>query len=118
MLKLSNVCQSECKLLKSNYDKINYILITEDENKLYFYTGIPTVAIFDLVFDFVENSINQSDTCKLSQKETFIMILLRLQLGLFEQGLAYRFGVSQPSVSRNLHKLLPILATRLSFLVT
>ena len=44
---MSNDCQSEYKLLKSNYDNINYISITEDENKLYFYTGMPTVAIFD-----------------------------------------------------------------------
>ena len=59
LLKLSNDCQSEYKLLKSNYDNINYKSVVEDENKLYFYTGIPTVAIFYLVFDFVENSINQ-----------------------------------------------------------
>ena len=64
---------SECKLLKSNCDNINYKSVVEDENKLYFYTGIPTVAIFDLVFDFVENSINQSDISKLTKKETFIM---------------------------------------------
>ena len=44
---MGNDCQSEYKLLKSNYDNINYISITEDENKLYFYTGMPTVAIFD-----------------------------------------------------------------------
>ena len=57
LLKLSNGCPSEHKLLKSNYDNTNYKSIIEDENKLHFYTGIPTVAIFDLVFDFVENSI-------------------------------------------------------------
>ena len=61
LLKLSNDCQSEYNLLKSNYDNINYKSITEDENKLHFYSVIPTVAIFDLVFDFVENSkINQT----------------------------------------------------------
>ena len=59
LLKLSNDCQSEYELLNSNYDNINYKSVVEDENKLYFYTGIPTVAIFYLVFDFVENSINQ-----------------------------------------------------------
>ena len=96
LLKLSNDCQSEYKLLKSNYDNINYKSVVEDENKLYFYTGIPTLAIFDLVFDFVENSINQSDISKLAKKETFSMILMRLRLGLLEEDLAYRFGISQP----------------------
>ena len=117
LLKLSNDCQSEYKLLKSNYDNINYKSVVEDENKLYFYTGTPTVAIFYLVFHFVENSINQSDISKLTKKERLIMILMRLRLRLLEQDVAYRFGISQPSVSRNLHKWLPILATRLSFLV-
>ena len=46
------------------------------------------------------------------------MILMRLRLGLLEQDLTYRFGISQPSVSSILHNWLPILATRLSFLVT
>ena len=69
MLKLSNYCQSEHKLLKSNYDNKNYKSVVEDENKLYFYTGIPTVAISDLVCGFVEKSINQSDS-KLTKKET------------------------------------------------
>ena len=45
------------------------------------------------------------------------MILMRLRLGLLKD-LAYRFGIIQSSVSRTLHKWLPILATRLSFLVT
>ena len=74
LLKLSNDCQSEYKLLKSNYDNINYRSVVKGENKLYFYTGIATVAIFD----FVENSINQPGTSKLTKKETFIVILMRL----------------------------------------
>ena len=78
LVKLSNDCQSEYKLLKSNYDNINYRSVVKGENKLYFYTGIATVAIFDLVFDFVENSINQPGTSKLTKKETFIVILMRL----------------------------------------
>ena len=93
LLELSNDYQSQYKLLKSNYDNNS---VVEDENKLYFYTGIPTLAIFDLVFDFVENSINQSDISKLAKKETFSMILMRLRLGLLEEDLAYRFGISQP----------------------
>ena len=92
MLKLSNDCQSEYKLLKSNYDNINYKSIVENEKKLYFNTEILTVAIFNLVFDFVENSIKQWDISKLTKKETFVMILMRARLRLLEQDLAYRFG--------------------------
>ena len=104
--------------MKSNYDNINYKSVAEDENKLYFYTGIPTVPIFDLIFDFAENSINQSDISKWTKQEIFVMILMRLRLGLLERDLAYRFDISQPSLSKILHEWLPILATRLSFSVT
>ena len=69
--------QSEYKLLKSNYDEINYKSITEDENKLYFYEGIPTVAIFDLAIIFIENS-SQSDNSKLTKKEILVIILMKL----------------------------------------
>ena len=63
--------QSECKLLKSNYDNLNNKSVKEDENKLYFYTGISNVAIFDLVFDFAEKSINQSDVRKLKKRNIY-----------------------------------------------
>ena len=43
---------------------------------------------------------------------------MRLRLGLLEEDFAYRLGISQPFVSRILHKWLPILATRLSLFVT
>ena len=62
---------SECKLLKSNYDNLNNKSVKEDENKLYFYTGISNVAIFDLVFDFAEKSINQSDVRKIKKRNIY-----------------------------------------------
>ena len=77
MLKVNIDFQSEYKLLKSNYDKINYKSITEDENKLYFYKGILTVAIFDLAINFIENS-SQSDNSKLTKKEILVIILMKL----------------------------------------
>ena len=60
LLKTSSECQSKNKFSKSNCNNVNYKY--RDENKLDFYTGLPTVAIFDLVFGFVGNSVNQLDT--------------------------------------------------------
>ena len=47
------------QIIEIKLRQLNYISITEDENKLYFHTGLPTVATFYLVFNFIENSINQ-----------------------------------------------------------
>ena len=88
------------------------------KNKLYLYTNLSTEAIFDLVFDFTENSVNQSDSTKSTKKEIFVIILMRLTLGLFQQDLTQRFAIRQLSISRILHKWSAIFATWLSSLIT
>ena len=69
------------ELLKSNYDNITCNSISQDTNKVYFYSGIPTTVIFNLqffiFFIFFENSVYLSDTTKLTTKEVFILDLMR-----------------------------------------
>uniref|UniRef100_A0A7M5X0V0 DDE Tnp4 domain-containing protein n=1 Tax=Clytia hemisphaerica TaxID=252671 RepID=A0A7M5X0V0_9CNID len=42
---------------------------------------------------------------------------MRLRLALLEQNLAYRFGVSQPTISRIINGWIGVMATRLEFLI-
>ncbi|XP_064466436.1 uncharacterized protein LOC135377729 [Ornithodoros turicata] len=92
-------------------------LCTSDERTL-FYTGLPSLDIFDALHEFLdpgENGCNilrqkkQGETppqvaCgrtrKLSTRSELFLVLVRLRLGLFEQDLAERFGISQSTVSR------------------
>ena len=92
--------------------------IKNDENMVTFYTGFPSYSTLKSVNDFLGPSVNnlkyskkQEESSKWSRKkrlrqrslpplEEFLMTLVRLRLGLFEQDLAHRFGVSQSTVSR------------------
>ena len=87
---------------------------------LLIYTGFPSFSTLEAFFNFLRPAVNdlkyskkqeESDmqngveNKRLQQRslpplEEFFMTLVRLRLGLFEQDLAYRFGISQSTVSR------------------
>ena len=71
-------------------------------------------AVDKLVYRSSSNS-NKGRQRVLSPVNEFFLLLVRLHLGLFEQDLAYRFGISQSSVSRILItwlKQIPLWAPR------
>ena len=110
--------EEECIELK---EKQHFHLknISNDDNKVRFYTGFATMSALMVCFNFLGPTVNKlnywassSSTvemqCKsnkgrkrsLSPLEEVFLILVRLRLGLFEQDIAYRFGISQSTVSR------------------
>ena len=110
--------EEECIELK---EKQHFRLknISNDDNKVRFYTGFVTMSALMVCLNFLGPTVNKlnywassSSTvemqCKsnkgrkrsLSPLEEFFLILVRLRLGLFEQDIAYRFGISQSTVSR------------------
>ena len=88
---------------------------------VFFYTGFPNYE--SLKFDFLGPAVNclvydpkkegeVSKCCRarsLSPEDEFFLVLVRLRLGLMEKDLAYRFKISQSTVSR-------IIATWINFL--
>ena len=87
-----------------------------------FYTGIQTIAIFDIIFDLIKPCLSsivywrgESNTVspskytsqkkrrelKVPLKEQFLLVLMRLRLGLMNEDLADRFLIS-PSVCSNI----------------
>ena len=99
--------------------------IAGDDSKVAFYTGFPTYKHLKICFYFLGPAAKQliyRDSRRIfdhSKKggrprclppiEEFFLTLVRLRLGLLEQDIAYRFGVSQSTVSR-------ILTTWINFL--
>ena len=53
----------------------------------------------------------------LSEFDQLIMVLLKLQLNLMDQDIAYQFGVHQTTVSRNFRKVMNVLYSRLKPLI-
>ena len=56
------------------------------------------------VFNFVSAPLNEHQNSTLSLFQQFLMTMIKLRLNLSDQDIAYRFGVSQPTVSKTFRK--------------
>ena len=110
----------EVSILKQEVLAAKFCLdnIANSNKKVSFYTGFPSIASLNACFNYSGPSVNeltywnpsmaspQADIKskgrkrKLSPREEFFMVLVRLRLGSLEQDLADRFGVSCSTVSR------------------
>ena len=97
--------------------KFSLVNIADNDKKVSFYTGFPTYTTLMACFKFLGPAVNQliywnsklDDTCEVKKKgrprtltpiEEFFLVLVRLRLGLLEQDLADRFGLSCATISR------------------
>ena len=88
-----------------------------DDKKVKYYTGLPTFGVLKTLYHFVATDLLSDITgSKLDSFEQFIMTLMKLCLNL-DQDLAYRFNISQPTVSRYFARWLDLLYTKLSCLI-
>lgn len=78
-----------------------------------FYTGLPSYARFMAVFNFVSAPLNEHQNSTLSLFQQFLMTMIKLRLNLSDQDIAYRFGVSQPTVSKTFRKWINLMYIRL-----
>ena len=95
----------------------NIEMIADSKELVHFYTGFDDYDNLMICYNFLgpwhcvrnlqywgkdQRLTNDSRgaTCTLSPLNEFFLVLCRLRLGLLEQDLAFRFGISQPTVSR------------------
>lgn len=97
--------------------------IAGSDQKVAFYTGFPTFVSLEAFYKFLGPAVDELIYWNSQQKsfkgkgrtrtllpmEEFFLVLVRLRLGLFEQDIADRFGLSCSTVSR-------IFATWINFL--
>ena len=127
-------------LLSKHQAIVSNVLSTDQKTK--FYTGLPTIGHFDLLFRFVKpkcekmkywkgrkntvvnkrNFVKKSPKksgCqrKLSMKCELILVLMKLRLGLTNIDLADRFGVLASTVSSIFNTWVKVLAKLLKFLI-
>jgi len=90
--------------------------LEHNDEKVKYYTGLPNFATLLLVFDVVTSGLNMSRGTLTTFQEIF-MVLIKLRLDLEEVDLAYRFGISQPTLSQIFRKWIGIMAKRLCQLI-
>jgi len=95
-------------------DSINIANLKEDDERVKYYTGLPTFTILLGIFNLVSPCINITHNSKLAKFQQLMLVLMRLRLNLSEMDLAYRFGVSQGTVSRIFKNVLNIIHVKLS----
>ena len=89
----------------------------DSDEKVRFYTGLPSGEILMAVFEHVTKSINHR-TQSLNRFQEFIILLIKLRLNVFFQEFAYRFVVSISTVSRIFSSWMVVMDSRLSPLVS
>jgi len=82
---------------------LNEATLKDDAKKVNYYTELPSFSALKAIYNLAVKELPESTDYPLFQQ--------------YLQDLAYRFGISQASVSRYIHKWVDILYTRMSFLI-
>ncbi|XP_064414151.1 uncharacterized protein LOC102352482 isoform X2 [Latimeria chalumnae] len=114
--------QAECQALRSENielkEKASRSSMREDgfqkEEKIRFYTGLPSLARFTELLHFLSASVPQTHMNVLTQFQELLLVLVKFKLNLLEEDLAHRFGISQSTVSRVFRKWVHIMNVRLA----
>ena len=105
-------CQTDCLVTAFRIEQI-----ANDNKLVHFYTGFEDYEKLMICYKFLGPCVSQLSYWKkgvgerdlletrgaprlLTPLNEFFLVLCRMRLGLLEQDLAFRFGISQPTVSR------------------
>ena len=88
-----------------------------DDGKVKFYSGLPSFAVLMAVFKFASADISSRHRAGPTSFVQFLIVLIKLRLNLTDRDLAYRFGVSQSSISKYFGKWIHILYIRMKHLI-
>ena len=81
--------------------ELNAKNVKRNQSKLKFYTGFTNTELFDCCFDFVaKGQFTQHSQAALCLEDQFLLVLIRLRLGLSEKLLSFLFSVNISTVSR------------------
>ena len=103
-----------CHLKITRHDQHEF---ANKEDKVRFYTGLPSFDILNTVFLHVSRHVSR-DTLTLTKFQEFALTLMKLKLDMPLKDLAFCFGVSLSTVSRVFSSWMIALDVRLSPLVS
>ena len=93
----------------------NLTLKISTDNKVRFYTGIPSKSLFLWMVTVCSAVLPERKV--MSPRSILLCIFMKVMLNLQHQDLAYRFNASITTISDILNKGLPKIAEKLSFLI-
>ena len=88
-----------------------------NDDKVKFLTGLPSFLTLMAIFQFLAPSLNGRIPLTLNGVERYILVLLKLRLNMPGQELAYKFGISNSSVSNYFLKTVHVMYMKLRKLI-
>ena len=107
----------EVEVLRRKTSLLDQHSFQNDNKMVLFYTGLPNYATLMLVFNFLLPHVPCSVRNSLTPFQEMLIFLMKLRLNLVMQDLAYRFNVSQSTVSRIFCRWLDAAFQRLQWLI-
>ena len=89
--------------------------LQKDNNKLKFYTGIHEWCVFQALLSLIAPVL--PDARIVSRYVSLLIFFLKVRLNLFDDDIAYRFGIHPSTVSRHFHHVLDVLHVHTAFLL-
>ncbi|XP_070560942.1 uncharacterized protein [Ptychodera flava] len=138
---------TKIKIMKNKIDKLQYLQtqkqkfsineISHNDKKILFYTGLTSYKAFNVVFEkFMKKRAAKLSTNtrssrkpwymkgkkpgpmrKLSLKDEFLLVLMKLRLGLLDEDLADRFRISTSLTRLLINRWIPLMARCLKKLI-
>ena len=87
------------------------------EKLIRLYTGLSTFTVLMAVFNLVSSAISRSSLSKLDNFAYFTMVLMKQRFHANNADIAFRFGISEATVSRVFLKWIRVMDVRLKFLI-
>ena len=116
----NNNLRRENSLLKEklNASSLDQSAFADNDDKVLFYTGLPTWQILLFLYNYIYSFLSHSVQCALNPFQQLMLTMMRLRLDLSGKDLGFRFGgIHESTVSRISLQVLNVLHQRLSPLI-
>ncbi|XP_063076544.1 uncharacterized protein LOC134466577 [Engraulis encrasicolus] len=105
--------REENRQLKDNLKKSQFGFDAISPRAFCFFTGLRSVGLFLWLLAILKRSTSITLRGGLTWENNFLIVLMKIRLGLLNRDIAYRFGTSFTTVSRILREWIPLLSSTL-----
>lgn len=120
MLTQSNLLYHLFLTQQTKNEELCEVILQGDDKKTCFYTGLSTHKLFMCVYELLEPLMIEKNP-RLSRSELldeFLLVLMKLRLGIPHKDLARRFKKRENAVSEIFHKWIDVLSVELKCLIS